>query len=110
MHLRLEKSIEKEFYFESLFILSSLVENQTKKQAKNQIKTQQGRLSFEESINIIYSNKIINEETSNRLHEWRETRNDIVHHLITDSTHESHLFSVIKEGKDLLKILEENNI
>jgi hypothetical protein len=106
MNERLFQSIEKEFYFESLFILSSLIESFCKIQAKE---FESGRISFEDSINIIQRHNIINSNSSNRLHKWRENRNTIVHDLITKSTDESLLKFIIDEGRELLAILEGKN-
>jgi uncharacterized protein YutE (UPF0331/DUF86 family) len=103
---RLAVSIEKEFYFESLFILASLLEGLTKKYNKASTGSNE-RISFDDSIEFIFGKNLISAEIYTRLTTWRNDRNTIVHDLVTRTIDEQRLQAIITEGKELLEVLDE---
>lgn len=100
IYLKLENSIEKNFYYEALFLLSSIIENETKKVYKKE--NNNARVTFEESINYLYQNNLINQDLHNNLHKWREKRNILVHSLISSKIDEKKLISIVKNGKEFM--------
>ena len=57
---KLEHSIKNEFYFESLFILASVIENRTKNIMKEMNNSKKkSRISFEDSIEFLFKQKVI---------------------------------------------------
>jgi len=105
IHKKLNKSIEKEFYFEALFILASLIENMIKQKILIEIKE---RLTFETAIDKAYNEKLISENLYDLLHNWREERNSFVHNLISKNIEEDSLKDFIFDGKNILNKIEES--
>ena len=101
---RLNKSIEEKFYFEALFILASLIENAIKQIVETKKKE---RLSFETAINKANNKKLISDDLSKSLHNWREERNLFVHNLISKDIAENSLENIVIDGKNILKNIEE---
>jgi len=109
MLIKLENSIENEFYFESLFILASVIENHTKNIMKKM--TEKPRISFEDSIEFLFEEKLISKKLYHKLHNWKENRNNLVHNLILETIDEENLYCIVLEGKETLNILkEETNV
>ena len=104
---RLNKSIKEKFYFEALFILASLIENSIKKIIETKKKE---RLSFEIAIDKANKEKLISDNLSQLLHNWREERNLFVHNLISKDIDEDSLENIVTDGVNILKNIEEELI
>jgi hypothetical protein len=87
---KLEHSIKNEFYFESLFILASVIENRTKNIMKK-TNNSKSRISFEDSIEFLFEKNIISKSLYHKLHNWREKRNNLVHNLVLKTIDEEKL-------------------
>lgn len=120
---KLKKSINNEFYYESIFIEYAILEDRTEsllRHANLKYRENDGKefslykkLKRIEESPIFYKDKYINKhikiELLYRIHDWKNKRNDLIHALIKTKYNNDDIKKIALEGNELIKILNNKS-
>ncbi len=119
---KLKKSIESEFYYESIFIVFAVLEDRCEsllKHANISIKNKDNqKLSLSEKLDKIknsepfqdeYVKKHLSKEMINQIYEWKNKRNLLMHNLINLEYCNSEIEELALDGYELLKVLNNKS-
>lgn len=120
--LKLKKSINNEFYYESIFIEYAIFEDRTEsllRHAKYKTKDIDSKnFSLCEKLSKITNNtrfntknirKYITKELLDKINVWRIKRNKLIHDLINSPYTNEQIELIAKEGYDLVKTLNNKS-
>lgn len=120
--LKLKKSINNEFYYESIFIEYAIFEDRTEsllRHAKYKTKGIDGKnFSLCEKLSKITNStrfntknirKYITKELLDKINVWRIKRNKLIHDLINSPYTNEQIEFITKEGYDLVKTLNNKS-
>lgn len=119
---KLKKSIEDNFYYESIFIIFAVLEDRTESLLKhahiNIIKHDNQKLSLSEKLDKIknseifkdeYIKKHLTNEMINQIYEWKNKRNLLMHNLINLEYCNSEIEELALDGYELIKKLNNKS-
>lgn len=119
---KLKKSVEQEFYYESIFIIYAVLEDRTEsilKHANIEIKKDNNRsLTLNEKLNKIskenifeqeYIKKHLSEDLIKQIHNWKNKRNVLIHDLVNVEYNNEEIKELAIEGYNLLKIINNKS-
>ena len=119
---KLKKSVEQEFYYESIFIIYAVLEDRTEsilKHANIEIKKDNNRsLTLNEKLNKIskenifeqeYIKKHLSEDLIKQIHDWKNKRNVLIHDLVNAEYDNEEIRKLAIEGYNLLKIINNKS-
>ena len=121
---RLKTALKNEFYLESIFIEYSILEERTEailiycnsfpKPGTN------GKVNIGKKISKIdnlantnhsfFLDRYFDSEFMNKLRDWKDKRNPLIHELLTRENHTTELKELAEEGYELMKKLETKSI
>lgn len=119
---KLKKSVEQEFYYESIFIIYAVLEDRTEsilKHANIDVKKDNNRsLTLNEKLNKIskenifeqeYIKKHLSEDLIKQIHDWKNKRNVLIHDLVNVEYNNEEIKELAIEGYNLLKIINNKS-
>ena len=119
---KLKKSVEQEFYYESIFIIYAVLEDRTEsilKHANIDVKKDNNRsLTLNEKLNKIskenifeqeYIKKHLSEDLIKQIHDWKNKRNVLIHDLVNVEYNNEEIIELAIEGYNLLKIINNKS-
>lgn len=120
--LKLKSSVEEKFYYESIFIIYSILEDRTESLLKHAhidiLKNNNQKLSLSEKLDKIrncepfkdeYIRKHLTNEMINQIYEWKNKRNLLIHNLINLEYCNYEIEELAKEGYEIIKILNNKS-
>ena len=113
LHEALSKALRNEFYYEAIFIEYAIMEDRTESILRhaniiisdptlnNKIKA----LKFNRAFKDEYIKKHLNFELLNKVNNWRDKRNKLIHNLVTLSYSNEEIKKIALDGQLIVKKL-----
>ena len=119
---KLKKSVEEEFYYESIFIIYAVLEDRTEsilKHANIKVTKENNKvLTLNEKLNRISNEDIFNEEyikkhlpkdIISKIHLWKNKRNILIHDLVNTEYNSEEIKELAIEGYELIKLINNKS-
>lgn len=119
---KLKKSINEEFYYESIFIIYAIIEDRTESMLRHAnietVDENNWDLSLNEKLKKIkrenifkqdYIKKHLSKELINEVHDWKNKRNDLIHDLVNVEYDNKEIKKLSLEGYELVKQLNNKS-
>ena len=119
---KLKKSVEEEFYYESIFIIYAVFEDRTESLLKHAnidiVSIDDRPLSLNDKLSILsknsafkqeYIKKHLSKDLIRRIHLWKNKRNTLIHNLVNAEYDNDEVKKMAIDGYELVKTLNNKS-